>query len=69
MDMDEARCSFCGKPASAVQTLIQAPKEHGEVYICAECVRFSAAILDGADGATLWINRHSERGEGEPGES
>lgn len=55
--MNEARCSFCGKPASAVQALIKAPKAvpagHDEVYICAKCVRVSAAILDSDDGEKL----------------
>lgn len=55
--MDEARCSFCGKPGSAVQALIKAPKAvrkgQGEVYICTECIRASAAILDSDDGEKL----------------
>jgi hypothetical protein len=60
--MHEARCSFCDKPASAVQALIKAPKAapkaaadkgQGEVYICTECVRASAAILDSDDGEKL----------------
>ena len=33
-DNKEARCSFCGKPASAVRRLISGPG----VYICDECV-------------------------------
>jgi hypothetical protein len=57
MSMDEARCSFCGKSASAVQALIKAPKAarkgQGDVYICTECVRASAAILDSGDGEKL----------------
>lgn len=55
--MHEARCSFCDKPASAVQALIKAPesarKGQGEVYICTECVRASAAILGSDDGEKL----------------
>jgi hypothetical protein len=59
--MHEARCSFCDKPASAVQALIKAPKAapkaarkgQGEVYICTECVRASAAILNSDDGEKL----------------
>lgn len=63
--MHEARCSFCDKPASAVKALIKAPKAapnaapkaarkgQGEVYICTECVRASAAILDRDDGVKL----------------
>ncbi|MGB9418765.1 MAG: hypothetical protein WCB58_20805 [Acidobacteriaceae bacterium] len=63
--MHEARCSFCDKPASAVKALIKAPKAapnaapkaarkgQGEVYICIECVRASAAILDRDDGVKL----------------
>ena len=55
--MHEARCSFCDKPASAVKALIKAPKAdrkgQGEVYICTECVRASAAILDSGDGEKL----------------
>ena len=57
MNVDEARCSFCGKSASTVQALIKAPKGlpggQGEVYICTECIRASAAILDSDDGETL----------------
>ena len=52
MDVNEARCSFCHKTASAVSALIQAPKGHGKVYICTECVRACAAIVDG-EGAEL----------------
>ena len=53
--MDERLCSFCNKPAAA---LIKAPnaaaaKERGEVYICTECVRACAAILDSDDGDAL----------------
>ena len=55
--MHEARCSFCDKPASAVKALIKAPKGvpggRDEVYICTECVRASAAILDSGDGEKL----------------
>jgi hypothetical protein len=55
--MHEARCSFCHKPASAVKALIKAPKAvgkgQGEVYICTDCVRASAAILDNGDGEKL----------------
>jgi hypothetical protein len=45
-----------------VQALIKAPKAapkaaadkgQGEVYICTECVRASAAILDSDDGEKL----------------
>jgi ClpX C4-type zinc finger len=55
--MNEARCSFCDKPASAMHALIKAPKAaptgDGEVYICTECVRACAAILDGDGGEML----------------
>jgi ClpX C4-type zinc finger len=55
--MHEARCSFCDKPASAVKALIKAPKTarkgQGEIYICTECVRASAAIFDSDDGEKL----------------
>jgi|HubBroStandDraft_5_1064220.scaffolds.fasta_scaffold173788_2 hypothetical protein len=55
--MHEARCSFCDKPASAVKALIKAPKAarkgQGEVYICTECVRASAAILNNDDGVKV----------------
>ena len=54
--MDEARCSFCNKPASAAGALIKAPsaapKGRSEVYICTECIRACAAILDG-DGVKV----------------
>jgi ClpX C4-type zinc finger len=55
MGMDETRCSFCNKPAAA---LIKAPnaaatRAHGEVYICTECVRACAAILDSNGGEIL----------------
>lgn len=63
--MDERRCSFCNKPATALIKApnatapnaaapnATAPKGHGEVYICTECVRACAAILDSDDGAAL----------------
>jgi ATP-dependent protease Clp ATPase subunit len=56
MGMDEARCSFCNKPADAVEALIQPPpslKGRGEVYICTECIRACAAILDSDSGEML----------------
>jgi hypothetical protein len=55
MGMDETRCSFCNKPATALIKApnAAAPKEHGGVYICTECVRACAAILDSDDGASL----------------
>lgn len=58
--MDEARCSFCNKPASAVEALIQPPSSlqgSGEVYICTECIRACAAILDGDGVKTLGITK------------
>jgi hypothetical protein len=40
-----------------VKALIKAPKAvgkgQGEVYICTDCVRASAAILDNGDGEKL----------------
>jgi ClpX C4-type zinc finger len=60
MGMDETRCSFCNKPATALIKApnatapnATAPKGHGEVYICTECVRACATILDSDDGAAL----------------
>jgi ClpX C4-type zinc finger len=60
MGMDETRCSFCNKPATALIKApnatvpnATAPKGHGEVYICTECVRACAAILDSDDDASL----------------
>ncbi len=44
-DMAKLRCSFCDKSASAVERLIKAP-EGREVYICSECIRACAAILE-----------------------
>ena len=40
-------CSFCNKSQDAVEKLIAAPKERGEIYICNECVRVCVEILDG----------------------
>jgi hypothetical protein len=58
--MDETRCSFCNKPATALIKAPNAaapnavpPKGHGGVYICTECVRACAAILDSDDDASL----------------
>ena len=53
--MDETRCSFCNKPATALIKApnASAPKGHGGVYICTECVRACAAILDSDDDASL----------------
>jgi hypothetical protein len=63
MGMDEARCSFCGKPASATGALIKPPKgvpgENDEVYICTECVRACAAILD-SDGGEMLLRMSKE---------
>jgi hypothetical protein len=57
MGMDEARCSFCNKPASVAGALIKAPKAapkgRSEVYICTECIRACADILDSDDGQML----------------
>lgn len=36
-----ASCSFCGKPNTAVKTLVAGPG----VYICNECVELSATIM------------------------
>ena len=55
MDLNDARCSFCHKPASAVNSLIKSPKGYDEVYICTECVRACAAILEGEDAVVLGI--------------
>lgn len=38
---DELRCSFCGKPQSAVKRLVAGPG----VYICDECVEMCSEIL------------------------
>lgn len=38
----EIRCSFCGKPQSAVHKLIAGPN----VYICDECINICQSILD-----------------------
>jgi ClpX C4-type zinc finger len=53
--MDETRCSFCNKPATALIKApnATAPNGHGEVYICTECVRACAAILDSDDDVSL----------------
>jgi ClpX C4-type zinc finger len=58
--MDETRCSFCNKPATALIKAPNAaapnavpPKGRGEVYICTECVRACAAILNSDDDASL----------------
>ena len=63
MGMDEARCSFCDKPASTVRAMIKAPKAaptgHGEVYICTECVRACAAIVDGDGVEVLGIGKET----------
>lgn len=54
----ELCCSFCGKPASAVQKLIAGP----EVYICDECIRVCQSMLDEEFG----IPSHSDKGMDEP---
>ncbi|HIV68095.1 MAG TPA: ATP-dependent Clp protease ATP-binding subunit ClpX [Candidatus Butyricicoccus stercorigallinarum] len=41
-DKREIRCSFCGKPQSAVHKLIAGPN----VYICDECIGICQSILD-----------------------
>ena len=41
-DRRSLRCSFCGKPQSAVNRLIAG---NGS-YICDECVRMCASIID-----------------------
>ena len=41
-DKREIRCSFCGKPQSAVHKLIAGPN----VYICDECINICQSILD-----------------------
>ena len=41
-DKREIRCSFCGKPQSAVQKLIAGPN----VYICDECIHICQSIID-----------------------
>ena len=47
-DRRAIRCSFCGRPQSAVNRLIAG---NGS-YICDECVRMCASIIDeGAPGA------------------
>jgi hypothetical protein len=55
MDLNEARCSFCHKSASAVNALIKSPKGYDEVYICTECIRACASILDGEGAVALGI--------------
>ncbi len=44
-----ARCSFCNKPESQVQRMIQGP---GGVRICDECVQLCMSILDDGYGET-----------------
>ena len=39
---DEMRCSFCGREASEVKSLVAGP---GDVYICDICVQHSVEIL------------------------
>jgi hypothetical protein len=57
-----ASCSFCGKPSTAVQRLVAGPG----VYICNECVRLSAAIIEDADQSTpeersQWRSQYYDR--------
>jgi ClpX C4-type zinc finger len=42
-DPDDLRCSFCGKPQSAVGSLITGPTP--AVAICDECVGLCAEII------------------------
>jgi ATP-dependent Clp protease ATP-binding subunit ClpX len=47
--VEEARCSFCGRPEHAVRRLISGPDS---VYICDACVLLCQKILDAGEGAT-----------------
>ena len=42
MPKEEIRCSFCGKPQSLVNKIIQG----AGVYICDECVKLCMSIID-----------------------
>ncbi|MGZ3715903.1 MAG: aspartate carbamoyltransferase catalytic subunit, partial [Ktedonobacterales bacterium] len=42
------RCSFCGKDQDEVERLIAGPKA---VYICNECTRACAGVIDGSESA------------------
>ncbi|MGI9101191.1 MAG: ClpX C4-type zinc finger protein [Terriglobales bacterium] len=39
-------CAFCGKSQDAVGKLISSPKERPGTYICDECIRVCANILE-----------------------
>jgi hypothetical protein len=39
-------CSFCGKSQEKAQTLISSPSDYPRVYICDECVKVCAAIIE-----------------------
>jgi len=41
----EPECSFCRKPQSCIRKLISNP-DHPRVYICDECIRVCATILE-----------------------
>jgi hypothetical protein len=42
----ELRCSFCGKPRSAVRHIVGGPGEGpNQVFICDECVALCAEIM------------------------
>ena len=45
---EDYRCSFCGKDQDEVERLIAGP---GAVYVCNECVRACAGVLDGSESA------------------
>jgi ATP-dependent protease Clp ATPase subunit len=57
METNEALCSFCHKPASAVGALIKSPTGYDEVYICSECIRVCATILDDGGFERLGITK------------
>jgi ribosomal protein L37AE/L43A len=57
-----ASCSFCGKPSTAVQRLVAGPG----VYICNECVKLSATIIEDAGQSTpeqrsQWRSQYYDR--------
>ena len=57
METHEALCSFCHKPASSVGPLFKPPTGYDEVYICSECIRVCAAILDDGGLERLGITK------------
>jgi ATP-dependent protease Clp ATPase subunit len=63
--MNEAQCSFCDKSADDVDALIKAPKGRSEVYICTDCVRACADILNNGDLEALQVTRFSKPAHGD----